>query len=196
MEKRFKKNTLLVLIMIVILSCKSNQNPEWFLEYRQQVKNKAFDKFLVKDKKTLNSYRIARYPALINEIGFSAVFINPYDNDSISYNKRIMEIKNNSIQKMDLSDKEKYFFIPINEEVKENQVPLPDVNHKELENFINIKEPVYYITDKNSGKFLIDEKNYYYIDSPKNDFKWKHGYTNGAIVDEKDKKIVYYLIIW
>lgn len=146
--------------------------------------------------KTLASYWIVRYPALINEIGFSAIFVNPYETDISSYDKRTIEIKNNSIQKIDLSDKEKYFFIPIKEEVIGDKMPLPDLNHKELENFLDVKEPTFYITDKSNGKIIIDEKFYNFKDSIKSDFKWKHGYTNGAILDKKNKKIVYYLMVW
>jgi hypothetical protein len=196
MGKNFKKSTAFILLIILVLSCKSNQKIEWYSEYKKEVKNIVFDKFLVKDEKTLSGYVIANYPALINENGYAAVFIDPYDNDSLSYNKRIIEIKSKSIQKIDLSEKENYFFIPVKEEVRENKIPLPDLDQKDLKNFLDVKEPVFYITDNNPGKFLINEKNYNYKDSIKNDFKWKHGYTNGAFIDEKNKKIVYYLMIW
>lgn len=196
MENNFKKRTVFIVLMILIISCKSNQTPEWYSDYRKEVNDKVFEKFLVKDEKTLASYWIARYPALINEIGFSAIFINPYETDTLSYERRVIEIKNKSIQKIDLSDKEKYFFIPNKEEVIADKMPLPDIKHKELEKFLDFQEPIFYITDKNNGKFIKNEKFYNFKDSLKSDFKWKHGFTNGAILDEKNKKIIYYLLIW
>lgn len=196
MAKKFKKSNAVILIMILVLSCKPNQKTEWYISYKKELRNKVLDKFLVKDEKTLGSYFIVNHPAKINEIGYSAIFINPYDSDSLSFNKRIIDIKDKSILQINIVNKKKCFFIPIKEEVEGDKIPLPELNQKKIDNFLDFKNPVFYITDKKNGKFLANKKYYNYQDSIKNDFKWKHGYTNGAILDEKNKKIVYYFMIW
>lgn len=210
------KNIKIILISLSLISCTNLKNNQWFDNYSKQVEKEVFENFLGNGKEILQNDCMVQYPSQIPISGVSYIFVKSNDLDKPLFEKQQNKIKELSLFEVNnTNDTLVNSFIKFYKR-KNEYIPVPELNFfkydeiisDSLLKFISPKaretinsnmvlefvRPKVFVTNFKQGAFVKNKK--YRINKKIIENGIHHGFTNGAILEEKSLKIVYYLIIW
>jgi hypothetical protein len=189
------KTMYIYLLLLVLFGCNSTKKVKSFADFKSQIMDEAYKNASVDNYRIENSdYLYIYHPYGIYNNGFCAVF------STISYSKKEFDIEEEKI-------KTTYKYISTKKEICIKYIPeegdymkkeicneklLPNINNSLVVPKDLLSDNVsFYIKTESNGIFLKKE----YAQFFKSKFNHYHGYSSGAIIDNKNLKILYWLII-
>lgn len=181
-----------LLSFLFFLSCNTSKKIKEYESFKSQIQESAFDEFPLKNKDAIekSSFMIIHYSDAIYMNNFCGIIIG--DNYStVEFEKESNQIENDYEKIIPNNKCVKY--IPNYSDNNCNEVTLPNINDSMMvSNKFLSKNVTFYRKKQMRGYFLKGENSKYYKTSKNLD----HGFSSGAVVDEDNKKIVYWLLIW
>jgi len=196
-----------VFTFIFFNACSQNEKIVRYNEFKNEVISDVYNSFPIKEnEKIKNCFTLTiDFPAAYEFLGYCGISI-VCDYDTISFLDALNFLEKKNIGKYDDNDKCKLLITDsatiICNKTDITYYPIYNIYstlrtvRKDILSNSNIK---YYVIDCKEGMYL---KSYDFEEKPKalSDYFlsqiYQHGYSNGATVDTKKHRIVYWILIW
>jgi len=197
--------TIIILSIALFNSCSSqNAKQNQFDIFKKEISPKAYRLFPIETNSVNQcSYISIDFPAAYEFLGYCGLNI-AFDYDSISFANNIIKLEQDKIAKYNKYDT-CIFIIPDTtvfevKKCKKTCYPIynfHNVDNSDYKNLLSENRLVYYILEYQKGVYSnkVDIQNHK-IYNMASGCVYKHGYCNGAIVDIKKYKIIYWIFIW
>lgn len=207
-----KKKIIISYIICIsfLASCSQNKRYEFYKSFKEQFVSEITDSFQVTKKKDIIScYAMDfEYPSSIEIMGYCGMsIVYDYTANIDEFKKKILQLDSFNLAKICSDDKSLLMIndtLPIKYNAK-NSYPIYNdflYYNYEIEKGIETLSKtnlMYYVLRYKKGLFVKDSsilKNVYQFSDAFYKRVYKHGYCNGATVDNKNKRIVYWTVVW
>ncbi|MEM9078709.1 MAG: hypothetical protein AAGC43_16835 [Bacteroidota bacterium] len=190
---KFHVLALVILICISNYSCSdSNQKLNTFLEYKRNVKSAVFEKFPVIKENFDTPYVLTVVNPSSIKRGYSGVFITYLYENEIAFINEIEGHSKLAKNKIEIGGKEA-FIVPdsLTREIR-NRIPVPSLDDEFnfLDKLVSEEDSRFFIFNYGEGDFF---KPPFKIQSEEYS---RQGFSNGCIVDDKNRYITYWTMVW
>lgn len=181
-------------IVLILFACTCAKNihdkAETYKYFNSQTSIKLEDILPFEDSRIIqkSDFSHAIYPNGIYAIGYSAYFVG-FIYSTQEFDEKYNYIK--SICKTIKSTDTVNFISPTQKCFEDNILPNMKDEFNNPRHYMD-ERSTFYLYKNDRGRFLNNEFLSYYSKS----LNIQHGYQSGALIDEKSKKIVYWVLIW